>query len=432
MTTLENFAHYQVSQTSDGQLMELPRSLGELACLAFDTRHKRLVELRLPETALLWSDDRWQGFCRGAGEWRKNRAARFSHVLDFGRQEGLVYYVTTPTDGEPVLQYVQRRGSLKPAVAVGLIAELTRSLIAAGELDAPLPGLHPGSIMVELQESYFLSLKITDLGLSRVAPEMGPLALLRHVQKSLARLLYLMLSGREAPENPAEGLAEVMAPAELEAFLRHALTDVGGLPHNLEETRQLFLRAQAELVLNLVARQERRHLVALGEDRPQSALQQMLCGSEGLPPALKARFRPDAEQQSLADFYARPMTETQTNRRLNMQFLPGDRMAQSKIYAPLPAGIWKQDPVRHPNLIRAVALWETPDGLFLPEERLTGFSLAWYLKSRLFLNREDAALILQQVKAAIEQAATCQLILPSLSLAPRRRRRKWRGSWRRR
>jgi hypothetical protein len=58
---------------------------------------------------------------------------------------------------------------------------------------------------------------------------------------------------------------------------------------------------------------------------------------------------------------------------------------ENHAYEAVPLQMWRFNPERHPNILRSLSLWESPEWTFLTEEREPGFTLSRLMAERITL-----------------------------------------------
>jgi hypothetical protein len=96
--------------------------------------------------------------------------------------------------------------------------------------------------------------------------------------------------------------------------------------------------------------------------------------------------------------------------------LPPARIVDKSMYEAVPLQIWRFNAARHPNILRSLSLWESPDWTFLTEEREPGFTLSRLMAERVALNPNELIVLMRQVRSALEQAVECGV--PRVDLHP--------------
>jgi 8-oxo-dGTP pyrophosphatase MutT (NUDIX family) len=86
------------------------------------------------------------------------------------------------------------------------------------------------------------------------------------------------------------------------------------------------------------------------------------------------------------------------------------------MYEAVPLQIWRFNAGRHPNILRSLSLWESPDWTFLTEEREPGFTLSRLMAERVALNANELVVLMRQVRSSLEQAVECGV--PRVDLHP--------------
>ncbi len=403
----QRFGIYLIGQRADGEPVRLDRSVGETVLLAFDTTRKRLVELHVLNQGMPLNAASRQSALDRMEQARELRGLSFMRLLGHGEEDGALYYSTNLNDGEPVASYIQRRGALSAVTAFALMQSYLDDLVEAKKQARLMSCMNVASPLVTTQEDAFLQLRLTDFGLNQAEPvdlmESG-----RRLVVDSCQLLFHLLAGQSYEgQNPDRFPALTSLPTNLRTTLRAALSDADHAPSSLEKLRDDVREAYATQVPNLQLRSSRRHLMLQEALHPRSHVQNILLDMAPLDQALKGRFEVMNEAERELHPFVIQAVQTKDRLPVTVHVLPPSRIADKEQYDAVPLQMWRFNSAAHPNILRSLSLWETPDWTFLTEEREPGFPLSRLLAERSTLNPAEVALILRQVRAGLEQAKEC-------------------------
>ena len=120
----------------------------------------------------------------------------FQKILATADDDGIFFYATDINEGEFLTDYIVRNDPVEPHTALALSLDLIDSLVEVEPHYRLLLGLQLENLMVVLEKSAYLTLRIIDLGLGRQEPrgmnDFETIDLLADV----SRQLYYLLAGR--------------------------------------------------------------------------------------------------------------------------------------------------------------------------------------------------------------------------------------------
>lgn len=403
---LQQFGSLCISRKADGSAVELSRSRDELVFLAFDTRIKRLVELHvLSQGGKMEASAKRSAFDR-ARQATDIRLPSFMRVLEVGEDKGLVYYTSNLNDGEYVQDYVSRRGALSPSTAFAMMYQLLDDVLY-------LKARHPrllariclNHLLVSTIEDTFLQLRVIDYGLSR--PDAGSTDASRLVAQ-LCDVMFLLLTGQVyRGDSPDRYPILTQLPTSLRTTLRTALVDPANAPASIEKLRDEVREAFTALTSSSQGRNLRKHLVVIGPLQPHSHLQDLLLENVPVQTIFGSRFRVEDTENARRYPFTIPAINAKTDQLITVHMLPPSRIVDKSRYEAVPLQMWRFNPDRHPNILRSLSLWESPDWTFLTEEREPGFTLSRLIAERVALNPSELVVLMKQIRSALEQAVEC-------------------------
>jgi serine/threonine protein kinase len=168
MSDTDSFQHFRILQRADGTPWELGRGAMGITYKAFDTNLRYDVALKVINAQLITSDSVKQRFIREA-----RSAAQLSHpnvarVFHLGETEAGFFYAMEYVDGETVERRVQRTGPIRLDLALRIVRQVTRALIAAERQRLVHRDIKPSNIMlVHSEDDEHIQVKVIDFGLAK-------------------------------------------------------------------------------------------------------------------------------------------------------------------------------------------------------------------------------------------------------------------------
>ena len=404
---LQQLGSLSVAHRAGGAPVELVRSKDEVVFLAFDNRIDRLVELHvLRGGSTLDAAMKRSAFDR-ARQASEIHGHAFMRILEVGEDQGLLYYTSNLNDGEFVEHYTQRRGAVVPTTALALVYQLLEDLLQLEGFQRLVSHMHLDRVLVTTLEDTFLQLRVFDYGLSQMDKDFETRSDARLVVDA-CRLIFLLLTGQPyAGENPDRFPALTQLPMGLRTAVRAALTDPLNAPASVEKLRDDVREAFSALSSHIKVRSFRKHLVVNSSLLPQSQLQELLLEDVPVEAILGARFRVEDADHARRYPFSIPAIHTKLGQPATVHLLPPSRIVDKSRYEAVPLQIWRFNPERHPNILRSLSLWESPDWTFLTEEREPGFALSRLMAERITLNPAEVTVLMRQVRAGLDQAVEC-------------------------
>ncbi|MDZ4404539.1 hypothetical protein [Prosthecobacter sp.] len=404
---LQQFGSLSVAHRTGGAPVELARSKDEVVFLAFDNRIRRLVELHVLRGGnTLEAAMKRSAFDR-ARQASEIRGHAFMRILEVGEDQGLVYYTSNLNDGEFVEDYAKRRGAVAPATALAMVYQLLDDLLQLQGYQRLVSRMHLDRVLVTTLEDTFLQLRVFDYGLSQMDAGTEEQSGARLVVEA-CRLIFLLLTGQSYyGENPDRFPALTQLPMSLRTAVRTALADPANAPASIEKLRDDVREAFSALSSNIKARNFRKHLVVNASLLPQSQLQELLLENVPVETILGTRFRVEDADHTRRYPFSIPAINTKAEQPVTVHLLPPSRIVEKSRYEAVPLQMWRFNPERHPNILRSLSLWESPDWTFLTEEREPGFALSRLMAERITLNPAEVTVLMRQVRAGLDQAVEC-------------------------
>lgn len=404
---LQQFGSLSVAHRTGGAPVELVRSKDEVVFLAFDNRIRRLVELHVLRGGSTLDAVLKRSAFERARQASEIRGHSFMRILEVGEDQGLVYYTSNLNDGEFIDDYIQRRGALAPSTALAMVYQLLDDLLQLRGYQRLVSHMHLDRVLVTTLEDTFLQLRIFDYGLSQMdsvpeEPNGGRLVV------EACRLIFTLLTGQpDAGGNPDRFPALTQLPMNLRITVRTALTDPANAPTSIEKLRDDVREAFSALVSSIQARNLRKQLVVNASLLPQSHLQELLLENVPVETIMGTRFRVEDAEHTRRYPFSIPAVNVKAGQPVTVHLLPPSRIVEKTRYEAVPLQMWRFNPERHPNILRSLSLWESPDWTFLTEEREPGFALSRLMAERLTLNPAEVLVLMRQIRAGLDQAVEC-------------------------
>lgn len=407
MEELQQFGSLSVAHRTGGGPVELLRSKDEVVFLAFDNRIRRLVELHvLRGGGTLDASLKRSAFDR-ARQASEIRGHAFMRILEVGEDQGMVYYTSNLNDGEYAEEYVKRRGALSAPTTLAMVYSLLDDLLQLQGYQRLVSHMRLDRVLITTLEDTFLQLRVVDYGLSQMDSADDTQDKRRLVVET-CRQLFLLLSGQPYfGENPDKILILTQLPMSLRISIRTALTDPENAPSSIEKLRDDVREAFSALASGAQARNLRKQLVVNGPLMPQSQLQELLLENVPVETILGTRFRVEDSDQTRRYPFSIPAINVKADQPVTVHLLPPSRIVEKNRYEAVPLQMWRFNPDRHPNILRSLSLWESPDWTFLTEEREPGFALSRLMAERITLNTTEVLVLMRQIRAGLEQAVEC-------------------------
>ena len=409
MVANDRFGSFEIARGADGQPIELPRSRDEFVFLAFDVVIRRLVELHVIKSA-----DHLRLSEKNAVMDRATKAMAlakpsFVRILEVGEDGDVPFYSSGLNDGEFLEDYITRRGALPPATTFSLMLQVLNDVVALKSDISLLGGLTLANPQMTLMEDTFLQLRIVDLGLSRHGADSASSEdHQRRLVVEACEVMFLMLTGKSFGGDDCDRYPVLTGlPSGLRAVLRSSLMNADNAPSSMERLRDDVREALSALVRDVGARSSRRHLLATDSLLPKSTLREVLLHDIPLDQLLKGRLVIEGDEDQKRYPFTLLATDCKTQTPVAVHLLPPRRIVQSEHYDAVPLQMWRVNAEKHPNILRSLTVWESPDMTFLTEERTPGLPLSRLIAERLYLNPPEVLIILRQVKKGLEQASEC-------------------------
>ena len=195
---------------------------------ARDERDGRLVVLKCADPALLGDQAAFERFRRELAIGRLLKHPHIQQALDGGETRTIPYLVLEYVDGERFRDFLERRGRLPAAEAVGYIRQIAEALVYAHSLQVYHRDLKPENVLITPDGD----LKIIDFGIAYMA--------------GARRLTWRWLS-------TTVGTPDYMAPEQVQGGRGDARTDIyalGAMLYEMLTGRAPFQGDNALAVMN--------------------------------------------------------------------------------------------------------------------------------------------------------------------------------------
>jgi tetratricopeptide (TPR) repeat protein len=163
------FDHYQVVTHTDGTNVELGRGAMGTTFRAFDTVLGNEVALKVIDARIAAHPEARERFLREARVAARLRHPNVASVFYYGtrKSDGKCFYAMELVEGETLEVRLRRSGPLPPVLALEVITQVARALVAIEGHGLVHRDLKPANLM--LVEGPELMMKVIDFGLAKAA-----------------------------------------------------------------------------------------------------------------------------------------------------------------------------------------------------------------------------------------------------------------------
>ena len=167
------FDHYQVAIHTDGTHVELGRGAMGITFKAFDTVLGNEVALKVIDARIAAHPEARERFLREARAAARLRHPNVASVFYYGtrQSDGQCFYAMELVEGETLEARLRRGGPLPPALALEVITQVARALVAIEVHGLVHRDLKPANLM--LVEGPELTIKVIDFGLAKAVANAG-------------------------------------------------------------------------------------------------------------------------------------------------------------------------------------------------------------------------------------------------------------------
>ena len=165
----ERFDHYQVATHTDGTPMELGRGAMGITYRASDTVLGNEVALKVIDARIAALPEARERFLREARAAARLRHPNIASVFYYGtrKSDGQCFYAMELVEGETLETRLRHSGPLPPSLALEVITQAARALVALETHGLVHRDLKPANLM--LVERPELTVKMIDFGLAKAA-----------------------------------------------------------------------------------------------------------------------------------------------------------------------------------------------------------------------------------------------------------------------
>src|SRR6201982_1014768 len=165
------YAHFEVETAADGFPIELGAGAMAITYRARDTVLNSFVALKVIDRKVAQNPGARSRFLREARAAANIRHSNVARVTYYGEQDGECFYAMELVEGETLEARVRRDGPVPLALALDVIDQAARALVAAEACGVVHRDLKPSNIMLESDPTGALRVKLIDYGVAKV---MGP------------------------------------------------------------------------------------------------------------------------------------------------------------------------------------------------------------------------------------------------------------------
>ena len=165
------YAHFEVETGADGFPVELGAGAMAITYRARDTVLNSLVALKVIDRKVAQNPGARSRFLREARAAANIRHPNVARVTYYGEQDGECFYAMELVEGETLEARVRRDGPMSLAVALDVIEQAARALLAAEGCGVVHRDIKPSNVMLESDPTGALRVKLIDYGVAKL---MGP------------------------------------------------------------------------------------------------------------------------------------------------------------------------------------------------------------------------------------------------------------------
>jgi serine/threonine protein kinase/Tfp pilus assembly protein PilF len=165
------YAHFEVETGADGFPVELGAGAMAITYRACDTVLNSLVALKVIDRKVAQNSGARSRFLREARAAANIRHPNVARVTYYGEQDGECFYAMELVEGETLEARVRRDGPMPLALALDVIEQAARALVAAEACGVVHRDIKPSNVMLESDPTGAFRVKLIDYGVAKV---MGP------------------------------------------------------------------------------------------------------------------------------------------------------------------------------------------------------------------------------------------------------------------
>lgn len=161
------YAHFEVETGSDGFPVELGAGAMAITYRARDTVLNSLVALKVINRKVAQNPGVRSRFLREARAAANIRHPNVARVTYYGEQDGECFYAMELVEGETLEAHVRRDGPMALAVALDVIEQAARALLAAEGCGVVHRDIKPSNVMLESDPAGSPRVKLIDYGVAK-------------------------------------------------------------------------------------------------------------------------------------------------------------------------------------------------------------------------------------------------------------------------
>src|SRR5262249_8235506 len=156
------YAHFEVEVGADGFPVELGAGAMAVTYRARDTVLNSVVALKVIDRSVAENPSARSRFLREACTAAQNQHRIVEGVIHYGEENGECFYVMELVEGETLEARVRREGPMSLALALEVIEQAARALVAAEDCGVVHCDIKPSNIMIESDPSGTPIVKVID------------------------------------------------------------------------------------------------------------------------------------------------------------------------------------------------------------------------------------------------------------------------------
>ncbi|HMF46478.1 MAG TPA: protein kinase [Candidatus Udaeobacter sp.] len=165
------YAHFEVETGADGFPIELGAGAMAITYRARDTVLNSFVALKVIDRKVAQNPGARSRFLREARAAANIHHPNVARVTYYGEQDGECFYAMELVEGETLEARVRRDGPMSLDVALDVVEQAARALVAAEACGVVHRDIKPSNVMLESDPTGALRVKLIDYGVAKV---MGP------------------------------------------------------------------------------------------------------------------------------------------------------------------------------------------------------------------------------------------------------------------
>ena len=162
------YAHFEVETGADGFPVEVGAGAMAVTYRARDTVLNSLVALKVIDRKVAQNAGARSRFLREARAAANIRHPNVARVTYYGEQDGECFYAMELVEGETLETRVRRDGPMPLVLALDVIEQAARALVAAEACGVVHRDIKPSNIMLESDSAGTLRVKLIDYGVAKV------------------------------------------------------------------------------------------------------------------------------------------------------------------------------------------------------------------------------------------------------------------------